>query len=350
MEHLEDEFSLRLLRHLVSGEGVDVNINALAKRLGIHRTTAKNKVKALIDQKILDYPKYPFIHLFQEYPLLVLAWADIPRISQARSFFEEDLNIFAAFPCMEGPYNTLLIEFFEDMESYHSWRETIVKDQKLPRRENRTAAEVYMFSNKLEFKYDPACFLNNMRSEFKSNKKMMIGDHKLDKTDFRIFELLLSGEYIHVNETYLANKLGTNRKKIGRRIEKLLKDNIVAPARCYFPDLLAPPKYNMIISMIELKSNRSEIKKFILADNNIPRALESSIGRYNILLFSAFPAIDEFFEWGDRLINKFPESIGAMSNTILSSRTMHTINAQKVSLGLIEKMLLELRRQKARQK
>ena len=346
MDHLEDEFSLRLLRHLVSGEGVDVNINALAKRLGIHRTTAKNKVKALLDQRILDNPKYPFIHLFQEYPLLVLAWADIPRISQAKAFFEEDLNIFAAFSCMEGPYNTLLIEFFEDMESYHSWRELIVKDQKLPRRENRTAAEVYMFSNKLEFKYDPACFLQNIKDEFKSNKKLMVGDYKLDKTDFRIFELLLGGEYIHVNETYLASKLVTNRKKINRRITKLLKDNIIAPARCYFPDLLAPPKYNMIISMIELKSNRSEIKKFIIADNNIPRALESSIGRYNILLFSAFPAIDEFFEWGDVLINRFPESIGAMSNTILSSRTMHTINAQKVSLGLIEKKLLDLRKHK----
>ena len=179
---------------------------------------------------------------------------------------------------------------------------------------------------------------------------MMVGDHKLDKTDFRIFELLLSGEYIHVNETYLANKLGTNRKKIDRRITKLLKDNIISPARCYFPDLLTPPKYNMIISMIELKSNRNEIKKFIIADNNIPRALESSIGRYNVLIFSAFPAIDEFFEWGDRLIARFPECIGAMSNTILSSRSTQTINAQKVSLGLIEKKLLDLRRQKVAHK
>ncbi|MCK4717195.1 MAG: hypothetical protein KAT70_00890 [Thermoplasmata archaeon] len=346
MEHLEDEFSLRLLRHIVSGNGVDVNINAIAKRLGIHRATAKSKVERLIEERILDPPRYPFPLLFQEYPLLVLAWADIPRIPQATIFFEEDPNIFAALSCMEGPHNTFLIEFFKDMEYYHSWREGIVKDQKLPGRENRAAAEVYMFSNRLELKYDPTCFLHDMRREFKTAGKLEVGGFVFDKNDLNIFDLLLSGECIHTNETYLAKELGTNRKRIARRTTMLLKEGIIGPPKCYFPDLLAPPKYNLIVSMLEMKKDREQIKRFLIADDHVPRALESSIGRYNLLLFSAFRAIDEFFEWGEMLIAEFPDSIGAMSNTILSSRSIHSIDAKKVSLGLIEKQLMEYRRQK----
>ena len=127
----------------------------------------------------------------------------------------------------------------------------------------------------------------------------------------------------------------------------LFKDGVVGPPRCYFPDLLAPPNHNLIISMIEFKAKIEHIKRYINAENHIPRALESSIGRYNILVFSAFRAVDDFFEWGEKLIAEFPDGIGAMSNTILSSRTIHTINAQKVSLGLIEKRLWENRRRKA---
>ncbi len=350
MDHLKDEFSLQLLRRLVSSDGVDVNIAGIAKRLGIHRTTAKNKVEALFQDKLLDHPRYPFLHLFQEYPLLVLAWADIPRIEQATMFFEEDPNIFAAMSCMEGPYNTFLIEFFRDMESYHSWRESIVKDQKLPSRENRVAADVSMFSNKLELKYDPACFVRNMRKEFKANGELELGGSLLHKTDFKIFDLLLNGEFINTNETYLASELGTNRKKIKRRITMLLEGNIIGPPRCYFPELLAPPRYNLIVSMIELKSRRKEIKRFLMSDNHIPRALESSIGRYNLLVFSAFRTIDEFFEWGESLLTEFPGSIGAISNTVLSSHPLYSIKAQKVSLGLIEKKLWECRKSKARRR
>lgn len=350
MDHLEDDFSLRLLRNLVSGDGTDVNIHALAKDLGIHRTTAKNKVESLFDNRILDRPRYPFLQLFQEYPLLVLAWADLPRIQQATNFFEEDPNIFAAFSCMEGSYNTFLIEFFKDMESYHSWRESIVKDQKLPSRENRAPADVRIFSNKLEFKYNPACFLTDMKREFRAKGSLVIGNRELDGVDLRILSHLMKGECIHSNETYLARELGSNRKKVSRRISMLIREKIVGLPVCYFPDLLAPPKYNLIISMIELRSERKRIKRSLMSDDHVPRALESSMGRYNLLVFSAFKAIDEFFEWGENLISEFPDCVGAISNTILSSRKIHMINPQKVSLGLIERKLWEMRKQRALRK
>ncbi|MDD4308352.1 MAG: hypothetical protein PHU53_06055 [Thermoplasmata archaeon] len=341
MNPLEDDFNLRLLKLLVSGNGVKVNINGLANELGMHRTTIKNRFDALTENRILDRPRYPFIHLFEEYPLLILALADIPRTPQSKRFFEEDPHVFAAYPCREGAYNTMMIEFFRDLESYHSWRESIVTEEKLPRRENRATADVFFFSNRLCFKYNPGCFVEEMGQVIEKNGSIQISGNRLDQTDYKIMSYLSKGLHIYPNETFLARELATNRKKVQRRISLLVENRIVDTPKCYFPDLLTPPGYNLVITLLEMKSRKAQIKKDILANNYIPRALESSIGRYNTLLFSAFPTIDDFYEWAEYLTDKYPDSIGAMSNFILSSKPRHSINPQKVSLALIGRKLRE---------
>ena len=135
---LNDEINLRLLRYLVSGEGISINIRAIARDLKIHRNTAKRKLDILFDAKILTEPFYPFPYLYEAFPLLILVKADMPRSKDVIDFLKDDSHIFAAFSCMEGPYNTFLIEYFKNLESYHSWRERIVKDYKIPSRENRS--------------------------------------------------------------------------------------------------------------------------------------------------------------------------------------------------------------------
>ncbi len=343
MNILDDEFNLRLLRLLVSGNGVRVNINSLAKEMQMHRTTIKNRLDRLLEKGILDRPRYPFIHLFQEYPLLILALADIPRTPQAQHFFEEDSHIFAAYTCREGAYNTMLIEFFRDIESYHSWREKLVIEDKLPRRENRATADVFFFSNKLCFKYTPACFVSEIGRLIARDGSVKLKGLGLDRTDFLIMNNLSKGRNVYPNETYLADQLDTNRKKVQRRISVLLDNKIIDAPKCYFPDLLTPPGYNLIITLLEIKAKKIQIKQDIMSNNYIPRALESSIGRYNTLLFSSFPTIDDFFEWSESLADRYPDSIGAMSNFILSSKPRQSINPQKVSIGLIEKKLWEFK-------
>jgi DNA-binding Lrp family transcriptional regulator len=336
MNILDDEFNLKLLRLLVSGNGVRVNINALAKEMQMHRTTIKNRLDFLFENRILDRPRYPFIHIFQEYPLLILALADFPRNPQAKLFFETDPHIFAAYSCREGAYNTMMVEFFKDLETYHSWREQIVKEEKIPRREGRATADVFFFSNKLCFKYNPACFFDEMAKIIRRDGPMILNGQRVDETDILIMKNLSKGITVYPNETYLAKELGTNRKKIQRRISLLLEHKVIDAPKCYFPELLTPPRYNMIITLLEIKSKKAQIKQSILDNNYIPRALDSSIGRYNTLIFSAFPTIDDFFEWTEIISDKFPDSIGAMTNFILSSRAKHPINPQKVSMALIE--------------
>ena len=119
MHYLDDTKDLRLLRYLVSGEGVSVKINAIAKELKIHRATAKKKVNFLFESNLLTKPFYPFSYLYSAYPLLVLVKADMPRSKEIIDFLKDDSHIFAAFSCMEGPYNTYLIEFFTFLNDKH---------------------------------------------------------------------------------------------------------------------------------------------------------------------------------------------------------------------------------------
>ncbi len=343
MEPLDDLLNLKLLRRLISGKFVQANISYLSRELGIHRATAKRKLNMLYEKHILNPPLYPFPYLFEKYPLLILVKADMPRTSDATDFYKDDSHIFAAFSCMEGSYNTLLIEFFKDLESYHSWREQIVKDKKIPSRENRVPAHAEIFSNKLTFKYDPNCFIRAMKKRYEKGGGLELGGIHFDDTTFKLLELLLNGECFRTNASAIGREIDADRKTVRRRIETLIEDEVIDEPYCFFKNLFVPPEYNLIVSLIEVKSNVNSVKKYIKRDDHVPRAVETSTERYNFLLFSAFKNIEDFFDWGEVLNSKFPGSIGAISNTILSSKMIHTIKPHKVSLGLIERRLWDLK-------
>ena len=342
MEPLDDLLNLKLLRHIVSGNYVKANISFLSRELGIHRATAKRKLNMLYENNILNPPLYPFPYLFEKNPLLVLVKADMPRTSDAITFFKEDSHIFGAFSCMEGSYNTLLIEFFEDLESYHLWREQIVKDKKIPSRENRVPAHAEIFSNKLTFKYDPNCFIRPIKKQWKIDGNLELNGIHFDETSFQLLELLLRGDCFRTNASAIGREIGADRKTVRRRIETLLENGVIEEPCCFFKNLFVPPGYNFVVSLIEVKSKVDSVKKYITRDDHVPRAVETSTERYNFLLFSAFENIEDFFDWGESLNYEFPGSIGAISNTILSSKMIHTIKPYKVSLGLIERRLMDL--------
>ncbi len=341
MELLEDELNLRLLRHLVSGEGVRVNLSAVAKHLDVHRATAKRRLNFLFENNIVAKPVYPFPTIFEKYPLLVIVRADLPRNREVIEFIKDDTHIFAGFSCMEGPYNTLLMEFFKDLESYHSWRERIVKEKKLPSRDWRSPADASIFSNKLTFRYAPNCFLEEMRKRYQDKGYVDLGEHRLNSSSFELMERLLQGDFLRTNESLLGRKLGSDRKTVGRRIEYLIDHGIISKPCCFFPNLFIPPGYNLVVTMLEARDRRGEIRDFLKRDPNVSRGIDTSSGRYNFLIFTAFRTIEDFFTWGNTLMDTFPDCIGAVSNTFLSSRMIHNIDPQKVSLGWIERRLWE---------
>ena len=346
MNQVDDELNLRLLRYLVAGEGVNVNISSISDLLDVHRATAKRRLHQLIDSGLIKEPSFPFPYIFNKYPLLALVKADLPRTDQVMDFIRDESHILAAFSCMEGSYNILLIEFFRDLESYHSWREDIVREEKLPSREWRAPADVSIFSNKLSFKYDPNCFITILEKEFDKKGRLTLGGMELDKASFKLMRTLMTGDCIRTNESELGRKLGSDRKTIGRRINGMIEEGIIEYPRCGFPNLFIPPDYNLVISMIEVRSKRRQIQDYLKKDPNVSWGLETSTGRYNFLIFSAFKTIEDFFDWGDKLMSYFPDCIGAVSNTLLSSRMIHSVDPQKLSLGWIERHLWDIKSKK----
>ena len=343
MNLLDDDSNLRLLRYLVSGEGVSVNINGLSKSLKIHRMTVKRKLQKLIDEHIITTPFYPFSYLYMAYPTLILVKADMPRTKDVIDFFKDDSHIFAAFSCMEGAYNTFLIEYFKDLESYHSWREKIVKEYKIPSREHRSPADATIFTNRLMFKNDPNCLVHDVVQRDQRNERIFSDKARFDQNEKAMLSMLLMGEHIQRNDSFLSSELGINRKTVKRKVELMVNGGILGPPSCYFPNLFVPPGYNLVVSLVEVKSRIADIRKYIMNHHNISRAQEASTGRYNLLLFSAWKQIEDFFQMGEELIDRFSGCIGAIENIFLSSQMTYTIKPQKISLAWIERTLWERR-------
>jgi DNA-binding Lrp family transcriptional regulator len=343
MSLFDDDVNLRLLHYLVSGEGVSVNINGLAKAIRIHRMTVKRKLKRLMDENIITSPFYPFQYIYKAYPTLILVKADMPRSKDVIDFFKDDSHIFAAFSCMEGAYNTFLIEYFKDLESYHAWREKIVTEYKIPSREHRSPADATIFTNTLMFKNDPNCLVNDVVQRNRTKDCSILNYKRFDQDESTMLSLLLRGEHIQRNDSYLSSELGLNRKTVKRRVKSLIEEGILGPPSCFFPNLFVPPGYNLVVSLVEVKSRVADIRKYIMNHHNISRAQEASTGRYNLLLFSAWGQIEDFFQMGEQLIDQFSGSIGAIENIFLSSHMTYTIKPQKISLAWIERKLWEHR-------
>ena len=125
-EMLNDRLNLDILENICSGVGVDVNISFLSNTFKRHRNTVKAQIEALFEHKIINKPIYPFIWLYQEYPLLVVVRADLPRTKEIDKFLREDEHIFAAFYIRDEEYDTLLIEYHSDLYAYGQWKKKIV--------------------------------------------------------------------------------------------------------------------------------------------------------------------------------------------------------------------------------
>jgi len=337
---LNDELNLKILSDICSGIGVEINISELSESLNKHRNTIKKRVNNLFKFNIINKPIYPFFWLYSEYPLMVIARADLPRDNKTNNFIEKDSNIFAAFFKKDEEYNTFLVEYHKNISSHQKWRESIIKEGRIPPRETRYPTDIMYFSNKNFIKYNPADMAKLIDMD-KKNHHGIINDHKLDELSIRILLELVNGNGIKTNEYMLAEKYGVHRKTIERRIEKLKEDKIVLAPACRFPKFLVPPDYTLIVTLVEIKKNSEKILKAWREDPHIPIMLSASMGRYTNFLFCSFYRIGDHLAWQEDYDQRFPGSIGAIKNTYLSPSMMFSIAQQRVSLDIINQKIQE---------
>lgn len=346
MEYLlNDELNLKILSDICSGEGVDVNISELSRSLKKHRNTIRDRVNNLFEYEIINKPIYPFFYLYKEYPLMVLARADLPRDNQTKSFIENDPNIFAAFFKKDEEYNTFIIEYHKDISSHQKWRDSLISNGKLPPRETRYPADIMYFSNKNFIKYHPEHMIK-LIEEDKEKHHGIINNLKLDKLSIEILTELANGKGLQTNEHFLAEKYGIHRKTIERRIKKLLEKRIILPPTCRFPRLLVPPDYTLVVTLVELKKKPEKLMKAWQADPHIPIMIPASTGRYTHLLFCSFYRIRDHLAWEENYDQMFPGCIGAIRNKYLSPLMMFSIMQQRVSLDIINKKIEQIKKVK----
>lgn len=336
-DSLNDIVNLSILEKICSGVGVQVNINYLAKTLKRHRKTIKNQVNSLFEHNIINKPVYPFLGLYQEYPLMVVAQAELPRVPEIAEFLNNDEHIFAAFYVKDEVYNTLMIEYHENLHSYGQWRKRIVADRIIPPREMRYPANVSLFSNKDIIKYQPHSPILSIEEKFKNGHDIEINGLKINELCIQILKKIMMGEGIRTNESKLSAELSIHRKTIERKIKLLQEYGFIGKPVCRFPKFFVPPEHILIYALVEVKKSKDRIIRAIKSDPTVPLAIEAEIGRYNLLLFKVFSNVEEHFEWDERYEERFPDCIGAMKFIFLSPKMTASIDQQKVSLGIIQK-------------
>lgn len=346
-ELLDDRDNLKLMEELISGNAVSVNISELARTLGKHRNTIKNKVEEIFKHNILDPPIFPFHGLYRVYPLLVVVHLDVPDVKDNTEgiirWIKEDPQIFAAFRTRQGEYDTLLFTYHENITSYQLWMSTIPSILKInygvPDEYTRFESSTAYFSNQLMIKYNPSTGINLLDRDYKENNGLRLRGYELDELDLDVMRCLVNGVGIKSNTSMLVEKTGLHRKTIEKRIEAIQKDGLLGKPVCRFPNFFVPPNYLLTYTLLQFKELDERVLNEIIIDLSIPIAIQTIHGKFNMLLFGNHATLDEHLRWEENYRTMFPESFGAALITYLSPEMTINFNQQIVSLSYIRSKL-----------
>lgn len=337
---LDDRINLLLLQEVCCGNGLEVNLSYLSKRLKKHRNTIRERVRMLLSHKVIDRPVAPFLALLKERPLLVAVYADLREDEKVSKWIKEDVNIFGAYRVREGEYNMMLFEFHKDVSTYHAWRDTLVTRGRIPDRRMRTPSNALYLPNRL-IKYEPNAAIGLIDDEVSKKGKVEINGCILDNLTMNVLKYLLEGRGVRVNENLLSKTIGIHRSTIRRRIQKMQDEGIIDHPLCRFPLFFTPSNYLLVFSMMEVREPRKFLSD-IPSDPHVSLAYNISEGRYNMLLFESHMDIESYLRWESDYEKKYPDCFGSVKNTYLSPRMTISIDQQKVSLGIIRERLQEL--------
>ncbi|MFO7836217.1 MAG: Lrp/AsnC family transcriptional regulator [Candidatus Thorarchaeota archaeon] len=343
-ELLNEELNVRLLDLIVSGEGIDINISALSSLLGHHRNTISSRLENIFSKGLVDRPFQPAPYLFKVFPLLVIERANFPRNPRTNEWIELDPQIWAAFFVKEEEYNTLMIEIHEDLHSYQVWKNQAVEEHKisLPRGQEHIISDPIYLSSESIIKYNPSAPMQVFKENFEKGHHSHIKGMDLDEITVEILEALSQGKAIKTNPNELARKLGKHRRTIQRRIETFQEQGIVSEPVCRFPRVWVPPKYFLVISLLEIRKRRRRILSTLQNDPHISMMIEASKERYNLVTFSSFYRVENFLSWIENYDRRFTDSIGAVRNFYLSPEMTFSISQQYVTLAFLRRKLRKL--------
>lgn len=332
---IRDQPEYPLLKSLVYGNGVSVNIHCLGRTLRRHRNTVRKRVEEIFKNKVLTRPYFPFAGLSKEYPLLVLTEADLPYDDNVEKWFREDPHIFAAVRSRYSEFNTLLILYHKDITSYQLWREKLTVEGKIPLIDGSLPrSSTSFYSNELIIKYDPNAPIHLMEEELKNKGEIMLNGYRLDRLSFQIVKLLAEGKCIKLNENQLSKELGLHRRTIVKKTQKFIDEEWISTPLCRFPSFYTPPDYIMAVCKFEVKSDKQAFIQNLRMDPHVTIALHTNNDEYNILFFAAFRNLDEELKWEIHNAVRFPKAIGKVDIHFFSPSNVVETSQRRVYLGI----------------
>lgn len=336
-EILKDPINIKLARLLCSGFGVEINISELSRILNKHRNTIDGRIEKIIDSKIIDPPFCPFDYLQEIYPLMVIEKADMPRDPRTNDFIEKDPYIEAAYFVKDEEYNTLLIEYHQDLYAYQKWKEDVKREEKITPSETRQPSEALFLSVKSIVKYDTYAPIMHIEKNYKDQRLKSINGLVLDDHYIDILNALLRGKGLRINDSVIAREMELHRKTVKRRIDHLISNNVTANPVCRFPRIWAPPEHFQVISLYEIKRRKDVVMAAFMRDPHVTMIIKTNSGRFNVVLIGSFYKMEDHLAWQEDYDLRFPGCLGAVRNTYLSPAMTFSITQQYIYLLYLKK-------------
>ena len=340
---LKDPINIDLARLLCSGYGVEINISELSRILNKHRNTIDSRIDKILKSKIIDLPYCPFKHLQTIYPLMVIEKADFPRDARTNDWIETDPYIEAAYFVKDEGYNTLLIEYHQDLYTYQKWKEEVKREERITPSETRQPSEALFLSVKRIVKYKTFSPIGHIEKNYKNGRLKTINGLVMDDHYIDIFNALLRGKGLRINDSKIAEQMGLHRKTVKRRIDRLISSNIISNPICRFPRIWAPPEHFQVISLYEIKRRKEVVMAAFNRDPHVTMIIKTHTGRFNVVLIGSFLKMEDHLAWQEDYDLRFPGCLGAVRNTYLSPAMTFSITQQYIYLLYLDQAKQKLK-------
>lgn len=120
-----DDIDLKIVKSLVSGNGMKVNQTMLCKETGMHRKTVEKRINALLQEGFISKPVCRFPNFFVP-PNYVLTYS-LFQIKKSKekviSEIRKDPHVPIALKIIHGKYNLLLFGNYSSISDHLRWEE-----------------------------------------------------------------------------------------------------------------------------------------------------------------------------------------------------------------------------------
>lgn len=191
--------------------------------------------------------------------------------------------------------------------------------------------QVFLSNDTLRVEHLPGDFYKELKLQKQIQENRRISEHKIDKIDKRILNLL--GEDSSLNYLTIAEKLNLTLDIVRYRIKNLIKENIIIK---FFPEIslkkLGYTEYLYILKLRNISEKKfNELKESLKFNENITYAFVDK-NSFNIIFNCAFSSLEDIDNLSHNLRNQFSDIIESQDYLLLKE----TIFFNLFPKGLIE--------------